>query len=369
MDSYTEIPFLLYFVGLFLWMMYLFYWMTYPIHNNHSNCGEVLAEQVVEDGCHDTMMILPDIIHDHHSENQNNDSVFYYRQHLRDDEILYRDENNGDEMIVAVPNRPITPTDDTTMDGIATTPSNIDNSSVQSYYHYYCCPWRIIREADEDDNKHQHDDDDSTTTKRTRQKKKLLLLCRFCWGMAGGSMTGMLNFVKDTLTVLDAMNDVMIENSSSNTASSSVQQTTIPRDCYLFLFFLIFMGVFAAYSGLVLLSLCMKRYDVTFSAAMFIGSYVLSASIMSWIHYDTFEHLQQRHVICYILYPMGLFILLCGVYILVMESTILTTTTLTSSSQHDPTNPKQQRRHPHQQEQRQSLSSIITSNPNPPSIS
>jgi hypothetical protein len=62
----------------------------------------------------------------------------------------------------------------------------------------------------------------------------------------------------------------------------------------------------------------MKRYDVTYSAAMFVGSFVLSASIMSVIHYDTFDHL--RSAASYVMYPTGLVILIGGVYMLVQES-------------------------------------------------
>ena len=62
----------------------------------------------------------------------------------------------------------------------------------------------------------------------------------------------------------------------------------------------------------------MKRYDATFSATMFVGSFVLSASLMSAVHYETFQHLDGFWN--WILYPLGLFILMVGVDLLVKET-------------------------------------------------
>lgn len=61
----------------------------------------------------------------------------------------------------------------------------------------------------------------------------------------------------------------------------------------------------------------MKRYDATFSAASFVGSFVVSASIMSAVHYHTFDHLSG--LADWILYPGGLLVLMSGVIILVIE--------------------------------------------------
>jgi len=67
------------------------------------------------------------------------------------------------------------------------------------------------------------------------------------------------------------------------------------------------------------LTACMKRYDATYSSAMFVGSFVISASVMSAVHFKTFSNLEQ--IYDYILYPLGLLILMAGVYMLVHETT------------------------------------------------
>ena len=109
----------------------------------------------------------------------------------------------------------------------------------------------------------------------------------------------MQNFLKDGLTVLKA--------------SSASHKPLSP------LFFLLFaLAGVSAFGGLLLLTACMKRYDATYSSAMFVGSFVVSASIMSAVHYRTFQHLQG--VSDYILYPVGLLTLMGGVYLLVIES-------------------------------------------------
>lgn len=130
-------------------------------------------------------------------------------------------------------------------------------------------------------------------------------LKRFAWGVAGGSITGLQNFLKDALTITKSKSEPQEDHLAST-----------PYVGLLTLF--IILAVFAAFGGLVLLTACMKRYDVTYSAAMFVGSFVLSASIMSVIHYDTFAHLSS--VSNYIMYPTGLVILIGGVYMLVQES-------------------------------------------------
>ena len=111
-------------------------------------------------------------------------------------------------------------------------------------------------------------------------------------------MTGFQNFLKDSLTIVKASKDE-------------------PVPWVLLLFFICMAGA-TALIGLAFLTCCMKRYDVTYSAAMFIGSFVVSGSIMSAIHYDTFQHL---NTLSYFLYPAGLAILLSGVSVLVCEAT------------------------------------------------
>lgn len=120
-------------------------------------------------------------------------------------------------------------------------------------------------------------------------------LKRFAYGVAGGSITGIQNFVKDGLTVLKAGEG-------------------LPW------YFPIFImgGVGTAFAGLLLLTACMKRYDATYSSSMFVGAYVVSASLMSALHYGTFGNL--KNLINYFLYPLGLLILMAGVWILVKET-------------------------------------------------
>lgn len=125
------------------------------------------------------------------------------------------------------------------------------------------------------------------------------MLKRFAWGTSGGSITGLAqNFIKDSLVVVKA--------------APSLRQTPW------FVFLFAFNGIAFSFGGLLFLTACMKRYDATYSAAMFVGSFVVSTSIMSAAHYHTFEHLAD--MIDYIMYPMGLVILMVGVYILVQAT-------------------------------------------------
>jgi len=118
---------------------------------------------------------------------------------------------------------------------------------------------------------------------------------RFAWGVAGGCVTGIQNFLKDGLTILKA-------------------KEGLPWYSFLFLA----LSIAASFGGLLLLTACMKRYDATYSSAMFVGSYVVIVSIMSATHYNTFQNLAA--VINYILYPFGLLILIVGVWILVIQT-------------------------------------------------
>lgn len=65
----------------------------------------------------------------------------------------------------------------------------------------------------------------------------------------------------------------------------------------------------------------MKRYDATYSAAMFVASFVLSASLMSSVHYRTLEHLDG--VANYVMYPMGLATLFLGAFMLVKPASVV----------------------------------------------
>lgn len=137
---------------------------------------------------------------------------------------------------------------------------------------------------------------------------------RFSWGVAGGSITGLQNFLKDSLSLLQA-----VTTSNTNELSSfELEPEKTHEHLPWFFALLIIMAIFSAFAGLLLLTACMKRYDVTFSAAMFVGSFVVSATIMSAIHYDTFQHLQTG--VNYLMYPTGLGLLMVGVFILVQDS-------------------------------------------------
>jgi hypothetical protein len=123
-------------------------------------------------------------------------------------------------------------------------------------------------------------------------------LRRFAWGVSSGSITGLQNFLKDSSTLLKA---------------DRAPGQGLPW--YLPLFAV--LAIVSAFSGLLLLTACMKRYDATYSSAMFVGSFVVSASIMSACHYSTFQHLETLWN--QILYPAGLLILMGGVLLLVKE--------------------------------------------------
>jgi hypothetical protein len=121
-------------------------------------------------------------------------------------------------------------------------------------------------------------------------------LRRFAWGCTGGAVTGAQNFLKDSLTIWKA---------------------NAHKWC-LMLFPLMFFAAVTAFVGLLLLTGCMKRYDATYSAASFVGSFVVSASVMSAVHYNTFT--QLNGFLNSVLYPFGICILMVGVFLLVNQS-------------------------------------------------
>ncbi|KAL3922957.1 MAG: hypothetical protein SGILL_001928 [Bacillariaceae sp.] len=127
------------------------------------------------------------------------------------------------------------------------------------------------------------------------------VLRRCGWGCCGGAITGAQNFLKDSLTILK---DV----------TQQQQPGELPWCFYVFLA----CAAGTAFTGLLILTACMKRYDATYSAASFVGSFVVSASIMAAAHYNTFAELEG--VINYVLYPLGLAVLMIGVYLLVRDS-------------------------------------------------
>ena len=123
-------------------------------------------------------------------------------------------------------------------------------------------------------------------------------LRRFAWGCSGGAITGAQNFLKDSLTIF-----------------KSIDPQHKPP---LLLYPLILLAGTTAFVGLLLLTACMKRYDATYSAAAFVGSFVVSASVMAAVHYNTFAQLDG--IVNLILYPSGIIMLMFGVYLLVRES-------------------------------------------------
>ena len=123
-------------------------------------------------------------------------------------------------------------------------------------------------------------------------------LRRFAWGTCGGSLTGLQNFLKDSLTLHKAI------------GRGEPSPWFFPL--------LMMLAGATAFIGLLLLTACMKRYDATYSSSTFVGSFVVSASIMSAAHYNTFAQLQSLKN--YVLYPTGLLTLMVGVYLLVKNT-------------------------------------------------
>ena len=129
-------------------------------------------------------------------------------------------------------------------------------------------------------------------------RSESFILRRFAWGCSGGAITGAQNFLKDSLTIIKA---------------------TEPHQKLPLIFYpLCLLGAGTAFVGLIMLTACMKRYDATYSSASFVGSFVVSASIMAAVHYNTFQELDG--VLNYVLYPCGIIVLMVGVYVLVRES-------------------------------------------------
>ena len=133
-------------------------------------------------------------------------------------------------------------------------------------------------------------------------------LNRFAWGSCSGTLMGLQNFLKDILTIAKAMERA--KEGEPGYETTQEYKLYYPWIFYLF----IVVGGPLAFMGLVALSHCMKRYDATYSNASYVGSFVIVASIMSAIHYDTFQNLHS--IRNYIMYPIGLIVLMVGVYIL-----------------------------------------------------
>lgn len=137
-------------------------------------------------------------------------------------------------------------------------------------------------------------------------------LQRYAWGVAGGTLSGMQNFLKDALIVLK-----LIKFQQS-------QSKEVFYRCFLLL--LVLGAISFAVSGLVILVTCMKRYDATYSASTYVGSFVLTGSIMSAIHYHTFANLEST--LDLIMYPCGLFVLMIGIALIATMPVIGELTTI-----------------------------------------
>jgi len=130
-------------------------------------------------------------------------------------------------------------------------------------------------------------------------------LRRFAWGVSGGSITGLQNFLKDWLTTIKILSD------PSSSISLGLNSTTM------LLLIMATCAIASSLSGLLLLTACMKRYDATYSSSMFVGSFVISASIMAAVRYHTFSNLET--VWNWIFYLLGLSVLLGGIAILATQ--------------------------------------------------
>lgn len=123
------------------------------------------------------------------------------------------------------------------------------------------------------------------------RSSKNSLIRKMSWGSIGGTITGFQNFLKDALTIS--------------------QIKPLHPIFYLFAAF----AMLTAFVGLLFLAACMKRYDATYSSAMFVVSFIVSATLMAAVHYHTFQDLNC--IKDYFMYPIGLFILLVGASMLV----------------------------------------------------
>lgn len=119
---------------------------------------------------------------------------------------------------------------------------------------------------------------------------------RLAWGVSGGSIGGLRNFLKDGLTVL------------------KIEPDPRPWKLPLFWYALALGAIATAVGNLTCQTLCMKRYDATFSNAMTAGSFVLSTTVMSTIHYHTFANLSSTYD--GLVYVMGMVLILVGLWVL-----------------------------------------------------
>jgi hypothetical protein len=124
-------------------------------------------------------------------------------------------------------------------------------------------------------------------------------ISKIAWGLSGGSISGLLCFIKDALSLA---------------AADGVSRPFATWQIWL----MIYGALFTSVVGVMNLSQCMKRYDATYSASMFVGSYVTSATSVSIIRYNILDRLAYWQLI---VYPLGLVILFIGIAIFVMDAT------------------------------------------------
>ena len=139
-----------------------------------------------------------------------------------------------------------------------------------------------------------------SSSSSSRSYSRSSSLHRFAWGASGGSITGLQNFLKDSLTVLKQ------------------RGATGTTGWFLPFVSLLSAAMLTALSGLLLLTACMRRYDATYSASAFVGSFVISASLMCLVRYDTLSQLNSLTSL--VMYPMGLAVLTVGVGVLVFTA-------------------------------------------------
>jgi len=125
---------------------------------------------------------------------------------------------------------------------------------------------------------------------------KTSLLKKMAWGSMGGAITGFQNYLKDSLTIFK---DTRSEGGP------------LPGMFYI----LFVLAATSGFAGLLCLSACMKRYDATYASAMFVVSFVITASLMSAVHYHTFDDIENSIDIA--MYLLGLGVLIYGATILV----------------------------------------------------
>jgi len=130
---------------------------------------------------------------------------------------------------------------------------------------------------------------------------------KIAWGSIGGSVAGFQNFLKDALSILAVANK--LQGSTASGGGEMLRSLPPP------FFALAGLAALTGVAGLLCLAACMKRYDAVFSQGMFVVSFVVSASLMSMVHYRTVEHLEG--VVDCVMYPIGLVLLFLGAFILV----------------------------------------------------